>query len=272
VEAAARRGADQRTGAYSDWALGPARLDPERVGRTGARRAVESLGARRGPTGVLPVVLDPESAAALLEALSPAFSGLRALRGRTVLQHKLGQKIGAPRVTLVDDATLPGIWGATPVDGEGWPTRRLVLVAEGELRRFITDFFTARRRGEMSTGHALRGGYSVPPAIGVHGLHLSPTGETRPELLARAAGGLLVTNLMGLHTVNPTTGEFSLGAAGREILAGGELGQPLDQFAIAGSILRFFESIAAVADDLEFFVGSAGGASVLLADTPVSGA
>lgn len=272
IEAVAQRGADQRTAAYADWALGPTGLAPERVGRTGAARAMERLGARPGPTRRAPLVLHREVTAALLEALSPAFSGLRALRGRTVLQDQVGRQIGAAHVTLVDDATLDGAWGATPVDGEGQTTRRLTLVESGVMRGVLHDCYTARRFGVAPTGHALRPGYDGPPGIGAHALHLRPTGETAPELLARAGDGLFITELMGLHTVNPTTGEFSLGAVGREILPGGELGGPVDQIAISGSIFSLLGAFEAVADDLEFLIGGAGGATVLLAEAPVSGA
>ncbi len=271
IEAAARRGNDQRIGWWSDWALGPGPLDPERVGRTGAARAVELLGARPGPTGRLPVVLPPEETAALLSALGDAFSGLKALRHRTVLEGREGQRIGSSRVTLVDDGTLPGTWGTGAIDGEGLPTRRNVLVEEGIFRGFLHDSYTARRFGLEPTGNSLRGGYAAPPTIGAHALHLLPTGPGRMELLARAEGGILVSELMGLHTVNTVTGDFSLGAAGRRIGPGGEPAEPLDRMAISGSILDLFSAVEAVADDLQFFIGGAGGATVLLGEMAISG-
>ena len=271
IEAAARRGDDQRIGWWADWALGPASLDAERVGRTGAARAVELLGARPGPTGRLPVVLPPEATAALLGALADAFSGLKALRHRTILAGREGRSIGSNRVTLVDDATLPGTWGTGAVDGEGIPTRRNVLVEEGTFRGFLHDSYTARHFGLESTGNSLRGGYAAPPVIGAHALHLLPTGPSRTELLVRAEGGIHVSELMGLHTVNTVTGDFSLGAAGRRIGPGGELQDPLDRMAISGSILELLEAVEAVADDLHFFIGGAGGATVLLREMAVSG-
>ncbi len=271
IEAVARRGNDQRVGWWSDWALGPGPLDPERVGRTGAGRAVELLGARPGPTGRFAVVLPPEVTAALLSALGDAFSGLKALRQRTVLGGREGRSIGSSRVTLVDDGTLPGTWGTGVIDGEGVPTRRNVLVEEGVFRGFLHDSYTARRFGLEPTGNSLRGGYAAPPAIGPHALHLLPTGPTRTELLARAEGGILVSELMGLHTVNTVTGDFSLGAAGRRVGPGGEPGEPLDRMAISGSIFDLFSSLEGVADDLQFFIGGAGGATVLLGEMPIGG-
>jgi PmbA protein len=272
IEAAARRGADQRTGSDSGWALGAQGLDPERVGRTGAARAHSMLGARPGRTARLPVVLEPEVTAALLAALVPAFSALRVLRRRTVLEGRLGQAIGAPIVGLVDDATLEGTWGSTPLDGEGQPTGRCHLVRAGVLAAYLHDGFTARCMGVPPTAHAQRGGYGAPPSIGAHNVHLLPTGETRGEVLAGAAGGLLVGELLGLHTVNTTTGDFSLGASGYEIGAGGAIGAPVDRLALSGSIDSLLRSFAAVADDVDFGMGAAGGSTVLLADMPVSGA
>lgn len=271
IEAAARRNGDQRSGSYADWALGPQCLDPERVGRTGAFRAVEMLGARAGRSGRPPVVLDRETTAALIDALGDSFSGLRALRQRTVLEGKVGEKIGSPKVTLIDDATLEGAWGMTPFDGEGTPTSRRTVIDEGRFCSFLHDQFTARRMGVSPTGHALRTSFSTPPGIHHHNLHLRPTGETRQELLAAAEGGLFLTQLIGLHTVNATTGDFSLGAVGRKILAGGELGPPVDQIAVSGSVFSLLDSFVAVADDLEFLMGGAGGSSVLLREMTIAG-
>ncbi len=271
IEAAARRGGDQRLGAYADWALGPGGLDPARVGRVGAERARAMLGARPGRTGRVPVVLEPQATGALLDALAPLLSALRALRGRTILAGREATRVGAPGLTLVDDATLPGTWGTAPFDGEGQPTARRVLVEEGVLRGFLHDAYTARRTGQPTTGHARRTGYTAPPSIGPHNLHLLPTGETRPELLARAEGGLYVTDLLGLHTVNATTGDVSLGASGRAIDPGGALGAPLDRLAISGTLDLLFAAVEAVADDLEWLPGGPGGCTVLFGELPVSG-
>ncbi len=271
IDVAASDGRDQRAGGAAGWAPGPRLLDPERVGRAAGRRALAQLGARPVRSGRVPVVLDRESCAGLLEALSGAFSGLRVLRGRSVLGALVGRTAAAPCVTLVEDPTLPGAWGASPCDGEGRATRRTTLIEDGVLRGFLHDGFTARHLGGAAGGHALRSTITAPPAIGVRALHLLPTGPTREALLRRAAGGLLVTGLLGLHTVNPASGEFSLGAHGHAIGVDGDVGEPVDRIALSGTLAGLLGSIEAIADDLEFLPGPALGSTVLLRELAVSG-
>lgn len=270
IDVAASAGTDRRTGSAAGWAPGPRLLDPERVGRAAGARALAQLGARPGRSGRVPVVLDREASAGLLEALSGAFSGLRVLRGRSALGPRLGRAIGTGAVTLVDDPTLSGAWDATPYDGEGRPTRRAILIEDGVLRGFLHDGYTARHLGAVA-GHALRGGCTAPPAIGARALHLLPTGSSRDELLRHAAGGLFVTGLLGLHTVDLASGEFSLGAYGHELEADGSVGRPVDGIAVSGTVLELLGAIEAVADDVECPPQAALGATVLLRELAVSG-
>jgi PmbA protein len=258
-------------GWHAGWALGPAGLDPEEVGRRAARKALDKLGSTPGATRRSPVVLDPETVAGLFEALSALFSASRVLKKKSLLAGRLGETVASPAVTLIDDGRRPEAWDLAPVDGEGVPTGEHLLLEEGVLRTFLHDTYTAGRMEAASTGNSQRGGYDHPPRIGVTNLYLRPSGPGREELLRRAAGGLYISEVMGLHTVDPISGDFSVGAAGRLIDPEGGLAAPVNQLAIAGNVLDLLRSVEAVADDLTFYAGGAGGATTLLGDLMVSG-
>src|SRR5271169_5807176 len=103
------------------------RLDsPEHVGQEAARRTIRRLGARKVKTAHVPVVLDPLVAVSMLDHIFEGVNGDSVYRGASFLAGKLGQKIAADRVNVIDDGTLPGGFGTSPFDGEGVPSRRTV--------------------------------------------------------------------------------------------------------------------------------------------------
>ena len=111
-----------------------ARLEaPEEIGRIAARRAVRRLGARQVKTAEVPVIFDPEMAASLVRHIAGAAAGPSLYRRASFLVGKLGERIAAPSVTIVDDGTIPGALGSRPFDGEGLPMRRTVVVEQGVL-------------------------------------------------------------------------------------------------------------------------------------------
>jgi len=270
IDLAATEGGASQTGACVGWALGPQGLDPAFVGREAARRGLRKLGATQPRTARTTVVLDPEATAGLFGALAGLFSAEAVLKDRSLFANKLGETVASPAVTLVDDGGIAGGFSSAPVDGEGTPTGETVLISQGALRAYFHSAFTARKMGVAPTGNGVRGGYSNAPEPSPTNLYLRPTGTTREALLASAGSGIYVTEWMGLHTVNTTTGDFSLGATGMT-LEEGRLGGGVDRMAISGNIASLLGSVEAVATDLVFLV-QGGGATVLLRDISISGA
>ena len=121
-----------------------------------------------------------------------------------------------------------------------------------------------------ATGHAVRDGFSSQPHIGSRNLLLKPSGPSRPEIITSVSQGVLVDEVMGLHTIDPVSGDFSLGATGREI-RGGSTGAPLEGFTVAGNVRDILAAVQAVGDDVRFLPGGAGGSTVLLDGLTVSG-
>lgn len=229
-------------------------LDPELVGRQAARRAVKPLGGRPVPTQKASVVFEPEVAAELLGQIGQALSGEAVLKGRSMLAGRLGQRIGSPLVTLVDQGNLPGGLASAPFDGEGVPAGRTVLVEAGRLIGYLHNSYTARRTGTRSTGNGVRPSYRSTPEVGPTNLGLR--GETVPlaKLLGQVERGLLVLATRNVGGINPISGDYSVGAAGVWLERGQEVG-PVAGVTIAAPLLDMLAGLVAIGDDLRWMPG-----------------
>ncbi len=222
---------------------------PESIGVEAARRAVRRLNARRVPTQSVPVVFAPEIARSIIGSMFEAANGDSIYRGASFWANQLGQKVASETVTVIDDGTIPGLFGTSPFDGEGLPTRRTVIVEHGILKNYLLNTYTARKLNMQSTGNASRG-LAGTPGIGAGNLFLV-NGTVAPEkLLADVKAGFYVTELMG-SGVNMVTGDYSRGAAGLWI-EHGELTYAVEEITIAGNLKQMLNNITCIANDLEF--------------------
>ncbi len=222
---------------------------PEHVGKVAAQRTIRRLGARKAKTAHVPVVLDPLVAASIIEHIFEGVNGDSVYRGASFLAGKLGQKIAADRVNVIDDGTMPGGFGTSPFDGEGVPTRRTAVVENGVLKSYLLNTYTAKKLGLVTTGNAARG-LAGTPGIGPGNYFLQPGAKTPQQIIGEIKDGLYITEFLG-QGVNLVTGDYSRGASGLWI-SGGELAYPVEEITVAGNLKDIFFNIAEIANDLEF--------------------
>jgi PmbA protein len=270
IEVTAEAGGELQSGWHADFSVRFAGIDPAAVGAEAARRAAAKLGAKPAPTRRAHLVLDPVVAASLVEAIAPALQADNVLKGKSLLATRLDQQVGSGKVTLLDDGRAPGGDHSAPYDAEGVATRCTMLVEGGVLKGFLHSSGTSLRMAAATTGNMFRASWKTPPRIGPSNMYLQPTGVSRETLLAEAGDGLLIMEVMGLHTIDPISGDFSLGAAGLA-LRGGHAAEPVDRIVIAGNILGLLSSVGGVGTDLRFMPGGGAGSSTLLTDISVSG-
>jgi PmbA protein len=220
--------------------------DPVSIGRTAARRALRRLGARKVKTVEVPVVFDPDTAASLIRPVAAAASGPSLYRRASFLLDRLGKRIAAPAVTLVDDGLLPRALGSRPFDGEGLATRRTAVIGDGMLSSYLLDSYSARKLGLRSSHHASRDGTGV--GVATTNLVLQPGTATPEDLIRSVKRGLYVTELIGFG-INGVTGDLSKGAAGQWI-EDGELAYPVEEVTVAGNLLEMLAAIEGIANDL----------------------
>src|SRR5262249_5153824 len=183
---------------------------------------------------------------------------------------------GAPRRGLARAGDGRGRGGPAraPFAGGGTGRGRTPLLGDGRLLAYLHDSYTARRGGATSTGNAARASYRSPPSVSPSNLMIEPGELSLEGLLARAADGVYVTEVAGLHSgVNPVTGRYSVGATGRAI-RGGELAEPLREFTIAGDLLGTLSGVQAVGARARWvpFGGSVYSAPLLVGELAIGGA
>jgi len=157
-----------------------------------------------------------------------------------------------------------------PFDGEGVPCRDNVVVEEGRLLKFLYDSYCGCKDGCESTGNAVRGGAKGLPHMGVTNFFIENGTTPAVQLLAGINRGILLTDVIGMHTANAISGDFSVGAAGF-LIENGVVTVPVKGIAISGNIQELFRAVEGVGDDLRFF-GTVASPSLLLGALDVSGA
>ncbi|MBI1789061.1 MAG: TldD/PmbA family protein [Acidobacteria bacterium] len=222
---------------------------PAEIGRIAARRALRRLGARKVDTQKAPVVFEPRAARDLLGDLFEAVHGEAIYRQASFLAGKLGQRVASEKLTIIDDGTIPSLFGTSPFDDEGVPTRRTVVIENGVLRSYLLNTYTARKLGMKTTGNASRG-ITGNAGIGHNNFYIAQGDKSPEEILRPIRNGFYVTEMMGFG-VNTVTGDFSVGANGLWI-RDGELAFPVSEVTIAGNLNQMLMNVEAVGTDLEF--------------------
>jgi predicted Zn-dependent protease len=237
------------------------------VGRRGARacesRAVfrwdgepelDALAARLADAATFPLaprglsfprgslLLDPSIAAALLAAVAPLWTASHV--PRWVKRSELASRA----VTIVDDASADA-----PFDGEGTPTRRVVVVEEGALAARLYDLTSAARAGVAPTGHGVRPSYRMPPRTAPRRLFFETTRGVSPlELLDRAARGVFARAVTAPPSVELERDRFEIEFTGVAVLAG-RATEPIAGARASGRLSEFLQRIAGIGTDRQFF-------------------
>ncbi|MGA9430849.1 MAG: TldD/PmbA family protein, partial [Xanthobacteraceae bacterium] len=224
----------------------------DKVGRSAGERAVERLNPRKVATRRVPVVFDARISGSLVNHLAGAANGASVARKTSFLREKLGQKIFASGIAIIDDPLRKRGQRSRSFDAEGVVTRKLSLVEDGVLKTWLLDCGTARELDLKTTGHAQRGVSSVP-SPGPSNLYLAPGTKNPGELIAEIEDGFYITDLIG-SGVNMVTGDYSRGASGFWIEKG-QRTYPVSEVTIAGHLTEIFATLAP-ANDLEFRFGT----------------
>lgn len=231
---------------------------PASVGSCAAERTLRRLGARRLGTMKTPVLYVPEVARGLIGHFLGAIRGGAQYRKSSFLLNQLGQQVFPSFVQLEERPHIPRGLGSAPFDGEGLPTRQQFLVADGVLKTYLLNSYSARKLGMQPTGHA----------GGVHNLIVIPGEQDFAALLRQMDKGLVVTELMG-QGVNMVTGDYSRGASGFWV-ENGELAYPVQEITVAGNLRDMFRNIVAIGSDVDVR-GNIQSGSILVEGMTVAG-
>ncbi|OAG28275.1 TldD/PmbA family protein [Thermodesulfatator autotrophicus] len=253
-----------------EWQLFPLRerISPEEVVRKAVYRAVNRLGAKPLASQKIPVLLPPHVAVDFLELLSESFLGENLVKGKSILKDKMGQKVFPSFINIVDNGVLVDVIGTRPFDDEGIAQRETILVKEGRIENFLFDSYWGKKAGYSSTGNARRGSFKNQPSVGLTNFYLQPGEKTPEQLTNKLPQFFEVLEVLGMHTADSISGEFSLGVSGLLHHKGETI--PVSGMAISGDIFSLFEKIEALGNDLTFY-GNIGSPSILTAELDLAG-
>jgi PmbA protein len=249
--------AGEGTGMETDYdfssALHASDLDaPEKIGQRAGEKAVARLNPRKVSTRKVPVVFDWSVAGSIVGHLVSAINGAAIARKTSFLKDKLGERIFADGINIIDDPLRRRGLRSRPFDAEGVAGRRMALIENGVLKTWLLDSATARELGMTTTGHAGRSASSTP-SPGPTNLHLDAGKLSPDELIKDIEEGFYITDLIG-SGANMVTGDYSRGAAGFWIEKG-QRTYPVSEVTIAGNMLDMFRTVTP-ANDLRFRYGT----------------
>lgn len=265
IQAVAEKNGETQTGFY-----GPGRrmgmemfdeINAHDVGVKAAQQAAIMAGAGYCPAGVMPVaigngfggVIFHEACGHSLEASSVAY-GLSQFAG------KLGQQIANPKVTAIDDGTIPNAWGSINIDDEGTPAQRKVLIENGILKTYMIDKFNGRRMGLESTGSSRRESYSYTPTSRMTNTFIAEGPDENDDIIASMEYGLFAKE-MGGGSVNPATGEFNFAVNEGYIVRNGKICEPVRGASLVGKGSEVIMNIDMVGKNLDLGTGMCGASS-----------
>ncbi len=230
------------------------KLDPVALARRTADKALKQLGATTIATRKSPALLDASVVTSFLGVLSSSFLGDQVRKNRSALRGRVGEKVHGDLITILDDATLKGGYASKPFDAEGVQTRRNVLVEKGVLKNFLYDLATAQQENVSSTGSAVRPHYKEPPRIGTSNFFIAPGSGSLEEMLKDMGTGFWVRDMIGVHTADAVSGDFSLGASGLWV-ENGKPSQAVRGVTVSGNIHQLLSKVTRVGGEVTWYHG-----------------
>ncbi len=240
----------------------------ENIAERTAEKALKSIGGKPPETGRYTLIVENRMASFLLSSIFQGFTGESVYKGRSPLVNKVGKKIFSEKLNITVNGRLPQSPLAFPFDGEGVVTDRVEIVKNGVLLNLILDMEYARIFKDRPTGSVVRSDLKNPPSTGEMNFFIEPSNISPEDLAGGVEKGLFITELMGLHTIDPITWQFSLGARGF-LIEKGKVTSPVQQFTVSGTLSELFRRIE-VASDLKF-TGGTGAPSILFEGVSVGG-
>ena len=215
-------------------------LDGEKLAKDVCELAKKSLDTKPIETNDYDVVLDYYAATGLLQTFMGAFDGENVRRGRSILKDKIGSEIANPTLSIIDNPLLEKGMLTTKCDGEGSASQKTELIKDGTLNSFIYDIYTANKVGGKTTANAYRGSYLTTPMISPTNLEFK---FNEMKDLSEIDKGVLTTSVLGAHTANPISGDFSVEASNAFKIENGELTEPINKAMISGNIFEIMKKV-----------------------------
>ncbi|MDW8337378.1 MAG: metalloprotease TldD, partial [Tepidimonas sp.] len=217
--------------------------------------ALTNLDARAAPAGELTVVLGPGWPGVLLhEAVGHGLEGDFNRKGSSAFAGRIGQRVAAKGVTVLDDGTLQGRRGSLNIDDEGQPTQCNVLIEDGILRGYMQDRLNARLMGMNPTGNGRRESYAHLPMPRMTNTYMLAGSHDPQEIIASVRRGLYATHFGG-GQVDITSGKFVFSASSAWWIENGRLAYPVKGATLIGNGPDALKRVRMIGNDLQLDAG-----------------
>ena len=230
--------------------------DVEELAMAAARQALTKLKARPAPSSAMPVVIKQGSGGVLFhEACGHGLEADLVGKGASVYRDKVGQLVASPLVTVVDDGTMTGEWGAIGIDDEGHPTQSNTLIENGVLTDYMWDYIRARREGRRQSGNGRRQSYADLPMVRMTNTFVTAGSEDPDDIIRATERGVYVAKLGG-GQVDTASGDFVFGMVEAYLIENGEITEPLREGNLIGNGPQVLKDIDLLGND--FAMGGPG--------------
>ena len=238
-----------------------ANYSPEALATDATERLLRMLSAGYIKGGQMPVVMGNGFGGVIFhEACGHPLETESVRRGASPFCGKLGEAIGQPCLTAIDDGTMEGVWGSLKFDDEGTPTQRTTLIENGILKTYMSDRVGAQEVGIARTGSARRESYKYAPVSRMRNTFIAPGKDTLDSMIASVDNGLYAARMAG-GSVNPATGEFNFAVDEGYVIRGGKICEPVRGATLIGKGHEIMPRISMVGTDWEVAAGVCGASS-----------
>ena len=236
-------------------------FDPNEIGRKAARQALVNLSAIPCPSGKMTVAIANGFGGVIFhEACGHSLEATSVGIGMSQMCGKLGQQVANPKVTAIDDGTIPNAWGSCNIDDEGKPMQKRVLIENGILKSYMIDRLGERRMGLPSTASGRRQSYSFEPTSRMTNTFIANGPDKNEDIIASIENGIYCA-AMGGGSVNPFTGDFNFAANEAYLVKNGKICEPVRGASLIGNGGDIIMNIDMVGQDMETAQGMCGSSS-----------
>lgn len=221
-------------------------INPEWIADNACEIAKNSLKGKLVETKDMDVLLDYRAASGLLGTFVNAINADNVQRGRSIFANEIDNEVVSPSLSIYDDGTLEGGLNSSISDGEGTATQKTPIVHDGILKSFIYDIYTSKKGNTESTGNGMRSSFADMPAVGLSNFILKFN-----EILdiSDIKEGILVTDVLGAHTANPISGDFSVETNNAFKIENGEISEPVKKAMLSGNIFNVMKNVSGISKE-----------------------
>lgn len=265
VSAIASRDGENQTGSASPGARRGLELfellDPKKLGEKASAQAVTMLHAGYIEAGNMPVAIENGFGGVIFhEACGHSLEASCVALGQSQFAGRLGTQIANPKVTAIDDGTIPNAWGSINIDDEGTPAQRNVLIEKGVLKTYMIDKLNGRRMGMASTGNSRRQSYQFEPTSRMTNTYIAAGEDKDEDIIASIEYGLYA-KCMGGGSVNPVTGQFNFAVNEGYVIRNGKICEPVRGASLIGKGSDIIMNIDMVGRNVDRAQGMCGASS-----------